>query len=129
MIFTSYFSNIRNIGDLFPISIALYSPKWYNGAKYNKLSPTFDILHQYKKDGNIESYKIKFKTLLNNLNCSNVVEELYSLSKNKNIVLLCYERPEKFCHRQIVSKWLNNNGFCCEELKNFPKPLDKSKSI
>lgn len=129
MIFTSYFSNIRNIGDLVPISIALYSPKWYNGIKYSKLSPTSDILYQYKKDGNIESYKIKFKILLNNLNCSNVVEELYFLSKNKNIVLLCYERPEKFCHRQIVSEWLNNNGFCCKELKIFSKPLDKSMSI
>ena len=25
------------------------------------------------------------------------------------VVLLCYESPEKFCHRHIVAKWLNES--------------------
>ena len=25
----------------------------------------------------------------------------------KDIILLCYETPEKFCHRHSVAKWLN----------------------
>jgi len=28
------------------------------------------------------------------------------LSKGKDIVLLCHEGEEFFCHRQLVSKWL-----------------------
>ena len=26
----------------------------------------------------------------------------------RNVTLLCYETPEKFCHRHLVAEWLNN---------------------
>ncbi len=55
------------------------------------------------------------KQVLNNLNTDKVLEELYELSNYKDIVLLCYETPDKFCHRQLVADWLNKSGCPCEE--------------
>lgn len=34
-------------------------------------------------------------------------EEIYNDLKNK--VVLCYEKPEDFCHRHLVAEWLNKH--------------------
>lgn len=52
----------------------------------------------------------------------NVVDVLLDLSrvlgieniKEKDICLVCYERPSDFCHRRLVADWLIENGFKCE---------------
>lgn len=33
-----------------------------------------------------------------------------------HIALLCYEKPDDFCHRHLVADWLRKNGYECEEL-------------
>ena len=43
---TSYFGNLRKISN--PVSISLYSPKWFTGNNYKKLAPTKEILLAYK---------------------------------------------------------------------------------
>ena len=35
------------------------------------------------------------------------------------IALVCYEKPSEFCHRHLVSDWLNAAGFECEEFKKI----------
>lgn len=37
-------------------------------------------------------------------------------SDNHDVCLLCYETPEKFCHRHLVCNWLNDHGIECREL-------------
>ena len=34
---------------------------------------------------------------------------------NKDICLMCYEKPSDFCHRHLVANWLNENGIECKE--------------
>ena len=34
---------------------------------------------------------------------------------DKDIVLLCYERPTDFCHRHLVSAWFREHGIECKE--------------
>ena len=43
-IYTSYFGNYRNFGDLHPVSISLYSPKYFKGDKEYLLAPSKEIL-------------------------------------------------------------------------------------
>ena len=38
-------------------------------------------------------------------------------SDNIHVTLLCYEKPDDFCHRHLVSKWFNEHGYKCEEWK------------
>ena len=37
-------------------------------------------------------------------------EDAWYNNKNFDIVLLCYEKPDEFCHRHLVAEWFNRNG-------------------
>ena len=117
MIYTSYFANLRNLpGNVAIISICAKPPNWYKGLAYKKLAPPYDVLMKYKGDGNEEDYIREFqKRVLSRLNPDEVVRELHALTNKPNIALLCYERPEKFCHRHLVADWLNDHGIECLE--------------
>ena len=51
------------------------------------------------------------------LTAQQVVEELRSRLPDgaKDIALVCYEKPNDFCHRHLVGKWLRENGIECRE--------------
>ena len=51
-----------------------------------------------------------FTTVLNKLDAKKVVREF-----GKNPVLLCYEKPDEFCHRHLIAKWLQQNNFQVKE--------------
>ena len=121
MIYTSYFGNLKRIQkyapNIVPISICSKSPDWYKGLRYKKLAPKYQFFVEWRNihDNNlyIKNYN---KKVLSILNARDVIEELYSMSNNENIVLLCYEKPKYFCHRHLVSEWFNDNGIPCDEI-------------
>ena len=126
MIYTSYFGKLKKFPDnLTPIAICAKCPNGYQGAAYKKLAPTYQILMDYKKavDSGWESlywaqtkYVTRYRAqILDNLDPQQVVRELENLAGGRDIVLLCYERPEAFCHRHLVAKWLKSHGILCEE--------------
>ena len=125
-IHTSYFGNIKAIEKERPhevfVSIAGLSPKWFRGYKLPELAPKkwwWKIWHDSFKD-NLESeesrawYMKKYKeTVLDKLDPSDIVRKIVHLEKKEdvcsNLTLLCYETPEKFCHRHLVAEWLNSS--------------------
>lgn len=97
---TSYFAKSSKHPNA--VSIAGKAPEWYTGRQYKKLAPTFRIFIKYKNDGDEEYYTEHFyKEVLEKLDPQRVLEEL-----GTHAILLCYETPDKFCHRKIVAKWL-----------------------
>jgi len=136
MIYTSYFSNVKYIAgkkpDLVFVSIAGKTPDWFNDSilevhKFKDLMPKYEwwkIWHEKFKD-NYESeeskrwYEEKYiETVLSKLSPNDVQFKLYEVSKRKDVVLLCYETPEKFCHRHLVAKWFSENGILCREISS-----------
>ena len=119
-IYTSYYDAIELIPKNYvTISISLYKPNYISKYQhYTKLSPTESILTNYKSGRYTKKeYVIEFYSqVLNNLDQDIVFLELMRLSNNKTVVLLCYESPNKFCHRHEVAKWFNNKNIPCEEL-------------
>lgn len=121
MIYTSYFSNINRIKKINPepnlISIARKSPSWYTGKEYKLFAPSWNILTQYKNSLPIGREKLYTERFFNeilaplDLQIEKIITEL-----GNNPILLCYEKPDQFCHRFLVSEWLNKKGFDCEEL-------------
>ena len=117
---TSYFGNINKIKqeDQEPpvfVSIAGKTPSWFDGPRMPELAPKkewWTEWHERFKDSlesseSVTWYTKKYKeTVLSCLNQVSVVTKLGELSKN--IVLLCYETPEKFCHRHLVSEWIDS---------------------
>ena len=120
MIYTSYFAQLKNIPDnIVPITNCGKAPDWYTGIQYKKLAPKYDFFVKWKQN-NDNNYYIKcfIEQVLSKLNAKDVEQELYKLSNNKDVVLICYEKPENFCHRHIVSAWLNYNRINCTEWIN-----------
>ena len=120
MIYTTYFANIRKLtNEITPIAICAKPPIGYSGIVYKSLAPKYDTLMRYKDTKDEKSYVSEYKsTVLNQLDVHSVVDELYALSKTKDIALVCYEKPSDFCHRHLVCDWLNENGIECSEYQN-----------
>lgn len=122
MIYTSYFANIKNLSnDMITFSIARWKPKQYKGATIISLAPSLELLQWWRASDKSELAKEKYiKTFNNYLNTKNP-EQLVKLLKqkcnNKIPVLLCFEKPEEFCHRHLIANWLNKNGIKCKELE------------
>lgn len=117
MIFTSYFAKLKSLPDnIIPISICGKAPQWYKGLQYKKLAPKYDFFIKWKENHNNYYYiKCFNEQVLSELNPHQVLDELYNLSKDKDIALICYEKPSDFCHRHLVAEWFNKNGISCKE--------------
>lgn len=121
MIYTSYFAKLKSLPDnIVPISICAKAPDWYNGLEYKKLAPKYDFFMKWKKDHDNDYFIKSFNArVLSNFDASMVVLDLLELVNDceKDICLVCYEKPSDFCHRHLVAEWLTKNGFRCEEYK------------
>ena len=118
MIYTSYFANIRNLPDnIVPVSISRKAPPGYGGLEFKKLAPSYGLLSHWKEHHDEEYYTKVFKEeVLKKTSPIGLLSELVSLvPEGKDICLICYEKPESFCHRHLVSKWLRDCGFDCFE--------------
>ena len=118
-IFTSYFGNIRNLDINKCTAICLYKPKWYTGDWYTKVAPTDTILRAFKKWPDKKAYIRRYTAdVLDNLDPKEIGERL------EGRILLCYEKPDEFCHRHILAEWLNEHGYDCCEINNEPLPKE-----
>ena len=117
MIYTTYFSNIRNLPvGVVPISIARSHPAWWNGLEYKALAPTWDILNVYKRTNDWEAYEESYTaTVLRERDVEQTYKELCALAGCENIALVCWEAKGKHCHRHIDAKWFNDAGYPCME--------------
>lgn len=100
---TSYFAISYNLPNA--ISIAAKSPDFYQGREYLPLAPTWQIYSEYQKTHDIHIYSERYiEEILLPLDPHLVLEELGRYS-----ILLCWEAPDKFCHRRIVAKWFEDS--------------------
>lgn len=124
MIYTSYFANIKNLPEnIIPISICGKSPEGYKGLEFKSLAPKYWFFKEWKEnkdnDFYIENY---YKEVLKHTTVREVLLGILTLLKsngyennNYDICLVCYEKPEDFCHRHLVAQWFRDNGIKCYE--------------
>ena len=120
MIYTSYFAKIKELekNNIIPISICGKAPNWYKGLQYNRLAPKYNFFIKWKETKDNDYYIDCYNELvLKPLRLYDVISDLEKLVTNKvtNIALICYEKPDDFCHRHLVSDWLNKQGIKCKE--------------
>ena len=127
MIYTGYYAAIKYYLDKFPnialVSISGKPPQNWKYYHYKPLAPSYSIWKEYHDstlplNEKINQYTIRFENeILKNLNVFVVLDQIYQLTHNKNNILLCYEKPDSFCHRHLVAKWiLNNSSLVVKEL-------------
>lgn len=109
-IYTSYYAKARKIPeDIVRVSIAGKAPDWYTGLEYKNIAPKIGFFLEWKKNKDNNYYIEHYNTeVLKNLNAKRVYLDLERLSNGKDCVLLCYEKPNDFCHRHLVAEWLSH---------------------
>lgn len=122
MIYTSYFGKLKSLPDhIVPIAICGKSPVWYTGLQYKKLAPKYEFFMEWKQNHDNDYYiRCFYEQVLDKLDPTEVILDFSKLSYDynigkKDVCLICYEKPDDFCHRHLVADWLNQNGFKCEE--------------
>ena len=115
---TSYFAMESKLPEGYvPVSISLYTPDWFKGWCHTRLAPTSSMLFDYKRDPHDERYTESYRRIiLEQLSPKEMWESLERIGA-ENIVLMCWEKPGKFCHRHLVAEWLTKAGYPVEELK------------
>ena len=112
--YTGYFSKLKKytVKNLTPVSIALFTPKWYKGFVYLPLAPSYNLLNRYKYNSiSVNDYIIEYNLQLRKLNPIKVRSDLLEFSPNlDNIILMCYEKSGDFCHRSLAADWLYKNN-------------------
>ena len=111
-IYTGYFAKSRfyEKKKLKQISVAQFNPSWYNGVSFPELAPSKELLGDYKYNGiSQEEYKIRYLNELSRPAAMRSIEKLKEMTEtsDRDIILLCYEVSEDFCHRHLLADFLN----------------------
>ena len=117
MLYTTYFARIKSLPNtITPVTICGKAPAWFDGPQYKKLAPKYEFFSEWKKTGDNHYYVDCFdRQVLSVLNPQTVISELQEIAGNEDIALVCYEKPEDFCHRHIVANWFRENGVKIKE--------------
>lgn len=112
---TSYFvktHDLLNQGYTNLIAVSGYVPEFYSEQmKLDKrlhrcleLAPKKEWFFDWKqgKFNNDKYVELYYETVLNKLNAEELYEKLGS-----DAILLCYEKPNDFCHRHLIADWFN----------------------
>ena len=102
-IYTGYFAKIKSYREkgLITISIARFN-KYYSGASLKLLAPTSEMIREPEN-----TYIPKYNDILSKLSKKGIYDEIKRLSNGNDAILLCYEKPGDFCHRNLAAKWLS----------------------
>lgn len=120
-ILTSYYSKLENIDTtgMVLVRISQTQPDGITEKIYEckELYPDWKLIRAYKNgDVDPEEYKQEYSKQLTNKLRQKLLKRFEILCKKDRadtVVLLCWEYPMNFCHRQIAGPWLSKD---CKEL-------------
>ena len=123
-IYTGYYSKMKKYKELglVSVSIAWGTPVWYFGETCFDLAPPYKIIKAYKTNEiTQEEYAEQYNEFHENqVKWSKVFKELREISgkyDNADLVLVCFEKSEDFCHRHLLADYINEQdiGITIEE--------------
>ena len=112
-IYTSYFDKIKDFPkDFVTVAICGGIPDTYTGLWYRKVAPRWKFFCEWKENHDNNFYIEHFNNeVLSKRTPQDFINDIKELTNNaENIVLLCYEKPNEFCHRHLVANWVNNEN-------------------
>lgn len=116
MLYTSYFAK-KLPSDCIRIAVSNSKPDTVH-LRWKTVLPSWEIVEKHK-NGLISDMEY-IENYLKNLNQDKdrILAEINGIQQkyhDQDVILLCWERNGKFCHRHILSYFLNNNGIGISE--------------
>lgn len=99
MIYTSYFRKAMHHPDAVAITHSI--PKGFRGPRFMELAPPKHLFGL--NDPELFRRRYREEVLLK-------LNPQATAAKSEGRILLCYEGPGKFCHRQVVAEWLREEA-------------------
>lgn len=122
-IYTSYFGNSKKLqqAGIKVIGISLYPPRWFTGISLKQVAPTRSIL--FANGQTQEEYTRRYRSeVLSQQDMQQFLKTVEQASGGQDVALCCYEKPEDFCHRHILSDWIKEKlGIEISEYGYTPK--------
>lgn len=116
--YTGYFGNMDEYRDagLIPVSVCIFPPLGYNGARYPEVAPPVDLFRRYRNGQvGIAQFTMEYREFLVGIDVAVVAHDLSQFGCIENMVLLCHEPAGSFCHRTLLAEWLTARGIPCRE--------------
>jgi uncharacterized protein YeaO (DUF488 family) len=111
-IYTGYFARERQYPiELTRISIARWDPRGVSFQRIGILAPSADLLEWWKTTKQDEACEVIYtERFIEELKpvWANALRAIESIQND--VILLCYERRESFCHRHIVADLLRKES-------------------
>ena len=106
-ILTSYYANYKNIPSEYQcISISNSNPTTICLPVWRDVVPDWSMVKTYKNgDMNFDAFLFAYVSMLNKLSHQQVLDYL-NRYKGQTLVLMCWEKDSKLCHRQLLGTWL-----------------------
>lgn len=111
-IFTSCYANVHKFdrSRYTLVRVSASKPQWLNDVfipDVPVLFPHWDLINAWKR-GEIswDEYTERYYHQLNMVNPADVYNQLETISKGKDVILLCWEGYGKECHRHLIGPWL-----------------------
>jgi len=123
-IYTSYYAKIGrfNPDKFIRIQISKGCPTpGFIDLRFKSLEPSTELLNGIKSGLFDEfTYTDRYLQQLNKIGWNTLYEQFSRLlSTGRDLVLFCYESPEKFCHRHILADWFNKYPPCELIIKEY----------
>jgi len=94
----------------FPIAISTSQPKGIKPLpNYRPLNPLWEMVAEYKRTKNTEVYIECYNKILNKLSPITIISDLYRISGNRPVAMLCWEKAGDFCHRRLAASFLEKH--------------------
>lgn len=105
-IYTTNYTKASRLSEKYylKVSISYYRPRDFKGMQIKSFAPTKELLEDYKNGLSAEKYEIRYREQINKLiDIYSFFQIMAKQAKGRNILLLCYEKKNAFCHRHILS--------------------------
>lgn len=113
MIYTSYYANYKNLGDAILVQISRNKPpSVFVNYVISAFMPNSSLLFRYKA-GKVDeaTYTSEYIAQLNKYSDDRYKSFIdWLLNQEKDVIFLCYESKDKFCHRHILADYLNKKS-------------------